>query len=166
MNDPIANATLAAGVPANGGDFPANAGDETERTKDEPLPGIDMDQIEAIERAARAAEGVPADSAAAVAIGQDKAEAFLDAMLLQFVGIGLRGLMVSTAGMPPDVILRSYARVFARLVAEAMSGDLVPVMKARASVKEAFLTTLKQCPIKPAPPPAGHGQRQQFRQQG
>jgi hypothetical protein len=135
-------------------------------TASEPLPGLTREEIEEIERTNAALEKSRADfTAAAVGtMGQEKAEAFLDATLLQFVGIGLRGLMVSTGGLPPDVILRSYARVFAKLIGEAMAGDIVPVFKARATIKETFLTALKAQPVKPAPPPARPAFRQQ--QQG
>ncbi len=107
---------------------------------EEELPGLTEAEMAALEPKA-------------APMSASHAESILDAQVMNVVGVVTRGLIVSSAGVPPDVLLRSMARCFARVVGEAIAGDLAPVFQVRASVREAFEKTLRTIPVKPAPQP-------------
>lgn len=85
-----------------------------------------------------------------------QAENMLDAQIKGIIGVMIRGLMISSPGVPPDALLRSVARTTAQLMGDAFAGELVPVMKVRQTIIEAFTTALKKTPIK-TPPSQQHG---------
>jgi hypothetical protein len=103
---------------------------------EEKLPGLSAEELAATEP--------KPDLAGAI----QRAENLLDAQVKQIMGVTIRGLLVSSPGVPPDALLRSVARTTAQLMGDAITGDLVPVMKVRETIRDAFAQSLKKAPIR------------------
>ena len=77
------------------------------------------------------------------------AEAQLDAQLRLTIGIMFRGILVSSPGLPPDVLMKSIVRLVGEMIGNTIVGDLAPVLKLRRACKEAFEHALSKTPIQP-----------------
>lgn len=103
-------------------------------------------------------EPAPRHAAAVVNGGQQpdqtavqKAEAVVDAQIRQVVGVVIRGILVSGAGVPPDALCRSIARVTGALLADAVRADLRLMLQHRAGIKEAFKAGIDSTRVDPVP---------------
>ena len=115
---------------------------------------VDMQNAEQMareEQAALAVAGAEAKPVFTPGSAAQKAEAVLDAYLSQVVGTMLRGILVSTSGFAPDVLVRSVGRVSGRLCASSLQADLVTTMNFRKALKDAFADGVAQAP----PPNSG-----------
>lgn len=135
----------------------ASDGDQKKQAEaTEELPGLSPEELAAID------DGAPAPvapsmrlQAGAAVMSADKAESILDAQIINPLGVIVRGIMASAPGVPADVLFRSIARCYARLIGETFVGDLAPIFTVRASIREAFERELKRQPVKSMP--QGHG---------
>lgn len=92
-----------------------------------------------------------------------KGRAVLDAQVTQIVGVVIRGILVSSPGVPGHEVLASVARVTGTLTAGALQGDLQALLTIRKSLKDAFGEGMQKAPLiqpanqQPAAPSRRHG---------
>ena len=94
------------------------------------------------------AEGLTLQQAAADPQAVAKAQTLVDAAVRQVLGVVLRGLMVSTPGIGPEVLARSAAKQVGIILAESMTAELDQMLKLRKQLKDAFDEGVKEAKIK------------------
>lgn len=95
-----------------------------------------------------AAEFTPEQGAAA----QTQLEKMITPAIRQVIGTVFRGVLVSSQGVPPHVVLNVIARETGSLLAEAIQGDLMGVLKLRKDFKKAFEDGVTHAKIIQTPP--------------
>lgn len=75
----------------------------------------------------------------------------IDAALAMTVTSMIRGMLGSMPQVPPELVLESIVRITGKATAQAIMGDLGPVLKIRAAFKDEFAKAMSGEPIVPVP---------------
>lgn len=82
----------------------------------------------------------------------------LDAQVRNILAIVLRGIMVSSPGVSPQMVLNAICRQTGSLCAGSIAGELAGVLAHRAGFKKAFEEGVQKAPLvqppKPQPAPS------------
>ena len=84
-----------------------------------------------------------------------KPEEQLEGLVRQTIGLLVRGLLVSTPGMPADLVLKAVCRQTGNLCAGSIQGNLTDVLMVRKGFKEAFHEGVASAPTVTPGMPAG-----------
>lgn len=90
-------------------------------------------------------------------------EQVLAARMKPVIDTVLAGIMLSSQGVPPDIAMRVIARLVGMNLAASVAGELTPVLKLRAKLKEEFAAGISAAEIRPShmqqqPQPQGEKQ--------
>jgi hypothetical protein len=77
--------------------------------------------------------------------------AILDAQITMLVQTVFRGVMVSAPGVPPEMVVCSFAKAVGVALASSVNGDLAPMLNFRKRFKDAFSDGVASVQIKPPP---------------
>lgn len=100
----------------------------------------------------------PAQAAIPPAVATAKIKELVDQQVQQVMGIMIRGILVSSPGIPPNIVIPAIARACGKMLAMSITGSVEQTVKARGDMKAGFEDGLKQVPImkmSTAVPPAG-----------
>lgn len=82
-------------------------------------------------------EGVETPNQQAATVAQQTRDQ-IDALFSPIIGVLLRGILVSSPGVPPAEAMNSICRVMGNLMAGSIQGDLQSVLMVRKGFKDAF----------------------------